>query len=243
MDSNKTTPNITLLNTFQTHSRDLWLRTICLTETDKLLVAVGYENGSVDLFDVSGNDAEIVKRLKSHRSSVKVLRFSSWHLSLPQHSHQQPLILISLSEEICFWDITHALNNPIERTPLRTSQRFNRPKTNTDLNGNSNHLANSNGQFLHPNSPSVSISNGHNASNGGNSATGAAVPNKHSPNPWLGKCGSTQKPELLCCIKFVGSSSAEKIFINKSFTQFITVDNEGEIYYLKTLDFQSDAIS
>lgn len=239
MGPGKAAPTILLLNTFQTQSRDLWLRSICLTETDRLLIAVGYETGPIDLFDVTGDEAQLVKRFRSHRLSVKVLRFSAWHLAQPQHAHRQPLILVSLSEEICFWDINHALNNPIERTQLRTSQRFNRPKSSTDLNGNSSQLANSNGQFLHPNGPAACVGNGHSGSNG----AAVAVPfNKDWPNPWAGKCGSAEKPELLCCIKFVGSS-AEKIFINQSFTKFITVDNEGEIYYLKTLDFQSDAIS
>lgn len=52
-----------------------------------------------------------------------------------------------------------------------------------------------------------------------------------NPNPWYGKSGASDKPELLSCIKLVGSS-AEKIFTNRKFTKFITIDNEGEIYYL-----------
>lgn len=239
MDAGQTTPTINLLNTFQTKSQNTWIRSICLTETDKLLVAVGYDNGTIELFDVIGDEAQTVQNFQSHRNKVNVLHFSPWHLSQPQHIQREPLILVSLSEEICFWNVTHALNNPIERaSSQRNSQRFNRRSSQSaaiDLNGNTNQK--SNGNFLHPNGTPY-ISNGHNTSNGG----AIACVNDNWTNPWIGKCGSTQKPELLSCIKFVGSS-AEKVFINKSFTKFITVDNEGEIYYLKTIDFRSDAIS
>lgn len=239
MGAGQTTLYINLLNTYQTSSRNMWLRSICLTETDKLLIAAGYENGTIDLFDITSNEAQIVKSFKSHRSKVNVLRFSPWHLSQPQHLQRHPLILVSLSEEICFWDVMHALNNPIDRTQLRNSQRFNRRSsqcTSIDLNGNTNDKKPlPTGNFLHPNGTQC-VSNGHTTSNG------AATANSNWSNPWMGKCGSSQKPELLASIKLVGSS-AEKIFINNTFTQFITVDNEGEIYHLKTLDFQSDAIS
>lgn len=214
----------------------MWLRSICVTETDKLLIAVGYENGNIDLFNVTNDEAILVKTFASHRSKVNVLRFSPWHLMQTQLTDNQPIILVSLSEEICFWNVTHALNNPIERTKLRNSQRFNRRSYGAaiDLNGNSDEKINSNGNFLHPNDAQL-VSNGHKNNNGFASYSNWS-------NPWTGKCGSTLKPELLSCIKFVGSS-AEKIFINESFTKFITVDNEGEIYFLKTLNFQSGVIS
>lgn len=51
-------------------------------------------------------------------------------------------------------------------------------------------------------------------------------------NPWTGKLGPTEKPELLACIQLIGNS-AEQIFTNTNFTKFITIDAEGEVYYLQ----------
>lgn len=257
MDPIHQIPNINKISTYETKSKES-LTSICLTEFDRLLVAIGYKNGAIDLFDIQGNVEQKLTTFYSHKNKVNVLRFSSWHFSHePNKQHKEQIILVSLSEEICFWNITYALNNPIERTQLRLSQRFNKrlstntPSTNS-MNGNSNEIfiANGNAENTQHNNH-----NNNNYHNSGNDMNGnSTIPTKNMENeigsnsvnsinklkfsnPWIGKCGAAKKPELLSCIKFVGSS-AEKIFINKTFTKFITVDNEGEIYYLKTLDFR-----
>lgn len=51
-------------------------------------------------------------------------------------------------------------------------------------------------------------------------------------NFWANKRGSKDKQELLACIKFAGNK-AEKVYPNKDFTEFVTIDDEGEIYFLK----------
>uniref|UniRef100_A0A1B0CU03 APAF-1 helical domain-containing protein n=1 Tax=Lutzomyia longipalpis TaxID=7200 RepID=A0A1B0CU03_LUTLO len=54
-------------------------------------------------------------------------------------------------------------------------------------------------------------------------------------NPWDGKCGASEKPELLSCIKFAGNSAA-KVIRDGDFVKFLTIDNEGEIYVLSLSD-------
>lgn len=51
-------------------------------------------------------------------------------------------------------------------------------------------------------------------------------------NPWSGKLGPTEKPELLSCIQLIGTA-AEQIFVDEKFTKFVTIDDEGEVYYLE----------
>lgn len=58
-------------------------------------------------------------------------------------------------------------------------------------------------------------------------------------NPWLKKNGASDKLELLSCIKFIGNR-ADKFYSNDDFTRFITIDNEGNIYYLRVIDDLSD---
>lgn len=64
--------------------------------------------------------------------------------------------------------------------------------------------------------------------NGNANGNGHAV----QSNPWAGKLGPTEKPELLSCIQLIGNA-AEQIFIDKNFTKFVTIDDEGEVYYLE----------
>lgn len=141
--------------------------------------------------------------------------------------------MVSISEEICFWNITHVLNNPIESSSIRSSQRFNRSrldKRTSITNGNNSNSNGCNGNnHLQPNTfanilTNCDINNGNYQQNG--------------TNPWIGKTGATDKPELLSCIKFVGSST-EKLFVNSSFDEFLTIDNEGEIYYLRINNLNS----
>ncbi len=58
-------------------------------------------------------------------------------------------------------------------------------------------------------------------------------------NPWAGKLGPTEKPELLSCIQMIGNA-AEKFFVDRDFTKFVTIDDEGEVYYLQII---SDNVS
>ena len=51
--------------------------------------------------------------------------------------------------------------------------------------------------------------------------------------------GPASKPEILSSLKFLGTS-AEKLIAMKDFTEFITIDDEGNIYFLRLVDRMTD---
>lgn len=252
---------------------------LVISEFDKTLFAIGYENGIIELYDKTEDNTQLLKQLRSHRGPVHALKFSP-----NQDSSTVPIILVSISEEMCFWNVTHILNNPMEESRLRLSQRFHRktsstnaPKINvsplskidnnctasssyhTATNGHkdvidsasapltpppmqspysfkvpqrTNPFTNGHSHDITHNFNNISISHNGNYHNTNNDEIVNHI------NPWIGKTGASDKPELLSCIKFVGTS-AEKIFANKKFTKFITIDNDGEIYYLNILNLSN----
>lgn len=147
---------------------------------------------------------KIIQELKSHKRSIMNLKFSPWT------EPNDPLILLSLSESVIFWNIRSIQNNPLgmkRKTEgfdtRRFSQRFKSPlKLST--------------------SPSESLL--------------SPIQNlsfkEKSLNPWLNKAGPSEKPELLSCIKLV-AKMAKKIVCSDDFTRFVTIDNEGNIYNLR----------
>lgn len=200
------------------------------------MLAVGFENGIINLYDIILNEVKILEKLQSHTKCVESLHFSRWHKN-PSNAPGTPIILVSLSSEICFWNITHILNNPMERSSYRKSDRFDRHRPfskryennrNSKTNGNTHHLT------INKELDDLSLNSQNHSEPSANSKI--LNGNARLKNPWIGKFGSLEKPQLLSCIKFVGSST-KKIFINKSFTKFITIDNEGEVYYLRTMDY------
>lgn len=58
-------------------------------------------------------------------------------------------------------------------------------------------------------------------------------------NPWSRKTGSNERPEILSCHKLIGKS-AKKVIVNDEFDKFLTIDNEGNIYYLRLITKSSD---
>lgn len=222
------------ITSIETESKDV-VKSLAATFIDgRFLIAVGYTNGIIELYDVTRENIQMTQRLKCHKEPVNFLVFSPTPSTAMDTDHDKattPIILASISEEICFWNVTHALNNPMERgNQLRLSQRINRkPNPNkfdtqvihtngngTDDNVSKLQTANTFGNRLHVEQLfNANLNNERNVH-----------------NPWIGKTGTSEKPELLACIKFVGSS-AEKLYANHAFDTFITVDNEGVIYFLK----------
>ena len=146
----------------------------------------------------------LIQQLEAHKRQIWHLEFSPWQET------KGPLILLSLSESLIFWNCSYVQNNRYHfkrvRTPnVRVSQRFRSPMNKSSSPG-SDHF-NTAMRALH----------------------------LTSSNPWQNKIGSTDKRELLSCIKFVGKY-AKKVFCNKDFTRFITIDNEGNIYYLRLVE-------
>ena len=150
----------------------------------------------------------LLQKLISHKRPVMKLQFSPWTQS------NDPLILLSLSESVNFWNIRSIQNNPLnlkeKESSSRVSQRFKSPMK------------------IFPTLLDTLMSETNNLTLNGTSA-----------NPWRGKTGSSDKPELLSCIKLV-AKSAKRIIYNEDFTRFVTIDNEGNIYHLRLIDEASD---
>lgn len=132
------------------------------------------------------------------------LQFSPWNET------QGPIILLSLSESINFWNISHILNNKnlmkrnsdAEPSKTRVSQRFKSP-----LKVIPHEVK------FEESMKSLSL----------------------KERNWSNKTGPADKRELLSCIKFIGKS-AKKVVTNKEFTRFLTIDNEGNVYHLRLID-------
>lgn len=177
----------------------------------------------------------MTQRLECHKEAVNFMIFSpspsasiAFDIEKTTISRERPIILVSISEEICFWNITHVLNNPMERSNhLRLSQRINRK---SNINRADPQMIHTNGNASKPKATS-SFGN-HLLVEQVIDANTSTTHELGINNPWIGKTGTSKKPELLSCIKFVGSS-AEKLYANRAFDTFITVDNEGVIYFLK----------
>ncbi|KAG5680980.1 hypothetical protein PVAND_010454 [Polypedilum vanderplanki] len=166
---------------------------------EKNVLAVGCRNGNIELFDLT--QLIPIQTLESHKRAIMSLDFSPWQ---EEEGH---LILLSLSESIIFWNVTHILNNRggIKRsnsTPSRISARFKSPLKIVSLNTNLE-----------------------------NSLKKLTLKERN----WSNKTGSFDKRELLSCIKFIGKS-AKKVVINDEFTRFVTIDNEGNVYHLRLID-------
>lgn len=159
--------------------------------------AIGCESGSIELYSFAR--LQYLNTLQSNKNTpINDMVFSPWTSGLTI-----PIILASVSDQICFWNVSYVVNNPIENGALRRSQRFDRKASVRSITEKMQELKPING-------------NGHNI----------------LANPWTGKLGPTEKPELLSCIQLIGNS-ADQIFTNKMFTKFVTIDDEGEVYYLQ----------
>jgi apoptotic protease-activating factor len=144
---------------------------------------------------------------------INNLYFSPWV------SPNEPLILISVSHSIMFWDVKSIQNNNSfepgrkisTQDMLRQSKRFRSPL-----------------KTLAPTSEMRKLS----------TATENLTIN--DSNPWSKKIGSIDRPELLSCIKFIGKS-AKKVIFNDKFDRFVTIDNEGNVYYLRLVTDVNDS--
>lgn len=174
------------------------------------------------------SDMEKIQILSSHKRPIKHLVFSPWC-----GPESNAIVLVSLSEQMCFWNIKYVINNPLDglkKKSHRRSSRFSK-ELKWHMNGNGDG---------HNNDKDNNDSNNGLKTNGtktnGNGVGKTIVPKARLMNHgqfWEDKMGASDKPELLACIKFVGNS-ATKLVTNKDFTKFITIDNEGDIYALAT---------
>lgn len=194
-------PTLEYMETAENESNQI---TALAISKDKGFYAVGYSKGLIELYNMQTK--MMVSRLESHKHKICCLKFSPWT------DETAPIILVSLAEQIVFWNVKISLNNP-RRSRLnsekgvRRSQRFSRRLASTSESSD---------------------------------AVDSPIQNGFSDPwyPWNNKVGTSDKPELLSCIKFVGNR-AYKFYHNDNFTNFCTVDNDGTIYYLRLFENKS----
>lgn len=220
----------------ETQSKDEIKSLAATTDDTKLLIAVGYTRGAIELYDVTRENTQMIQRLICHKEPVNCLVFSpSPSTALengkePNTAPGKPIILASISAEICFWDITQAVNNPMERdNQLRQSQRYRRKPNQIRVD---TQVIHTNGNVIDGNASKVVKGRFGNRLPVDNLLNANSSYELDAFDPWIGKTGTAEKLELLSCIKFVGSS-AEKLYVNQAFDTFITVDNEGVIYFFR----------
>lgn len=176
---------------------------------DASVLAVGFTHGTIEIIKLDKTTPPTFLspiEILHCNESVNDLLFSHWKADTIPNT---PIVLVSLSQEISFWNINHVINNPFEpanKTPIRRSNRFRPPS-----------------QAVTPDKKENSLS-----------ASNRFTFNPVTDNLWQNKKGASDKQELLACIRLSGQ--AEKIVANTDFTQFVTVDNEGEIYHLRLFD-------
>lgn len=161
------------------------------------------------------SDLQKLQILSSHKQPIKQLVFSPWSI---EGVGNNPIVLVSLAEQMCFWNIKFVINNPsldaLKANGFRrSSKRFSKEFTKLQLNANKADPHRNQGNERNGAKPSIAA--------------------HHHIDYWNDKTGASDKRELLACIKFVGNS-ATKLVTNAEFNTFITIDNEGDIYALTT---------
>lgn len=184
---------------------------------DGNVLAVGFTNGIIQIIPMEKSAPPTLGRpldILFCNESVNDLIFSPWK---EDTSVNAPIILASLSQDICFWDIKYITNNPFDsgiKSPMRRSQRY-RP-------------------------PSQVLSPDNNKKENSLKIPSTFEFNPVSDNLWQNKKGPSDKPKILSCIRLSGL--AHKLIANDNFTQFVTVDNNGEIYHLRLFEPTPSAI-
>ncbi|XP_055383410.1 uncharacterized protein LOC129613396 isoform X2 [Condylostylus longicornis] len=199
---------------------------------DTNLCAVGLKSGQIEVYRYSGDQLIILQKLDSHKQQIYDLKFSPWQ------NDNLPIVLASSSEQLCFWDITYVLNNPLDGKRRRHSSRFN---STTSASNSPNRLSTINRSIvpIYPNTSQLNnaLLDVRNQQQQFNQLQ-QQQQQSHSlqnQNVWSNKKGPSDKPELLSCIKYAGGR-AEKFYANSTFTKFVTIDDEGEYYFLTVQD-------
>ncbi|XP_053676854.1 uncharacterized protein LOC128727020 [Anopheles nili] len=188
----------------------------CALSANGEFLAIGCCDGRIVLHQRESNRQLGV--LDSHQFPVSELYFSHW--SEPG----SPNILISVGEQIVFWNVDYLSNNqPAESTSfVRRSGRFSTRKPIPE-------------SMLSPSDRRRSFGSNH---------SGFSTPVQGSPVQrsffgerseewahWYDKRGPSNKPYLLSCIKLIGR--ATRLIMNREFSEFLTMDDEGYIHFLR----------
>ncbi|XP_062562498.1 uncharacterized protein LOC134226007 [Armigeres subalbatus] len=198
----------------------------CAMSTNGEMLAVGYKRGAIEVYNIE--ERKLIATLESHKREVASLYFSPWQ------DPNSPHILVSIGEEIVFWSLDYVINNPrLDSNDVK--RRSNRYKSRSSIV-----------------SPAMEI---HHRSSFGSRSSGLSSPLAGSPArngsftfdideaelQWSTKVGPSNKPQLLSCIKLIGS--AKKLAISRDFKKFFTIDDEGYLYYLRLYQTDRNALA
>ncbi|XP_073844584.1 death-associated APAF1-related killer [Musca autumnalis] len=195
--------------------------------------------GDINVYKVNNLDdkftIEKLYCLKSHVKPVYDMHFSP-HCD----------VLISISEQICFWNITFVLNNPLTaNNKKRHSSRFSSQRSAEEVDATP-HAGSARTRNLHmilnnemkksfARSFSLQASfDSEMASDSEVFETVAEQQQKHCQKEesfWQYLTGPEDKPELLSCYKLDGNEALQ-LFTNHDFSQIYTIDDEGVYYNL-----------
>lgn len=190
----------------------------CAMSPQGELLAIGYKRGAIEVYNTE--ERKVIATLESHTYEVASMYFSPWQ------DPNSPHILVSIGEQIVFWNLDYVINNPPRLDSNDVKRRSNRYKSRSSVA-----------------SPAIDI---HHRSSFGSPSSGLSSPYAGSPAQngsfsfdvddvglqWLSRVGPSNKPQLLSCIKLIGSS-AKKLMISRDFNKFFTIDDEGYLYYLR----------
>ncbi|XP_021710103.1 uncharacterized protein LOC5567237 isoform X1 [Aedes aegypti] len=186
----------------------------CALSAQGELLSIGYKRGAIEVYNTE--ERKLIATLESHKYEVASLYFSPWQ------DPNSPHILVSIGEQIVFWNLDYVINNPrLDSNDFK--RRSNRYKSRPSIT-----------------SPAMDIRSSFGSRSSGLSSPLAGSPARNgsftfdideASLQWLSKVGPSSKSQLLSCIKLIGS--AKKLMINRDFNKFFTIDDEGYLYYLR----------
>ncbi|XP_061400003.1 uncharacterized protein LOC133335719 [Musca vetustissima] len=202
--------------------------------------------GDINVYKIINIDdkftIEKIYCLKSHVKPVHDMHFS------PCNS-----VLVSISEQICFWNITFVLNNPLTaNNKKRHSSRFSSQRSAEEVDAT--HVL-CGGRKIPPmmlNSEmkkksfarSFSIQASFDLELSGDGEVFETVPSEQNKPKddsfWQYLSGSEDKPEIMSCYKLDGNEAVQ-LFTNRDFSQFYTIDDEGVYYNLNIIQMANSS--